>query len=161
MSNRLRRAWYHPWTMRWGRLLLLALAILPVFLFFMMTDARNDGLILLGISTALYIGILASMMTTERYSVRQLGLFAAVLGSAIYFTFLYFAYEKGEAHDWMPNLTRAMFVVGSPMFAIATVVALVQRTHTRSEKRSAAEDARQDARQDARADERARNQEDV
>ena len=135
MSDRLRRAWYHPWTMRWGRLLLLALAILPVFLFFMTTGSRNDGLILIGISTALYIGILASMMTTERYSVRQLGLFAAILGSAIYFTFLYLVYDKGEVHNWMPNLTRAMFVIGSPMFAIATVVALIQRMRERKDDR--------------------------
>src|SRR5678810_859996 len=144
MTDRLRRIWYHPWTMRWGRLILLTLAILPIFIFFLCTDARNDGLILIGISTALYIGILASMMTTEVYTARSLGLFAVILGSAIYFTFLYLVYAKGEMHEWMPNLTRAMFVIGAPMFAIATVVALVQRTQARSEKRSAAEDARQD-----------------
>jgi Cu/Ag efflux pump CusA len=137
MDSRIRRAWYHPWMMRWGRLILLALLILPVFLFFMHTQARNDGMILIGISVALYIGIFASMLTTEKYSTRQLGLFAVILGSAIYFTFLYLVYAKGQMHEWMPNLTRAMFVIGSPMFAIATIVALVQRTRARRAERSA------------------------
>jgi hypothetical protein len=137
MSNRIRRAWYQPWTMRWGRLILLILLVLPIFLFFLNTAARNDGLILIGISAALYIGILASMMTTEKYSTRQLGLFAVILGSAIYFTFLYLIYDKGQQHDWMADLTRAMFVVGSPMFAISTIVALIQRTRSQRAERSA------------------------
>ena len=137
MNNRLRRIWNHPLMMRWGRLAILLLAILPVFLFFLCTEARNDGLILIGISTALYIGILASMMTTEKYTARSLGLFAAILGSAIYFTFLYLVYAKHETHDWMPDLTRAMFVIGAPLFAVSTVTALIQRTRTRRDERRA------------------------
>jgi Cu/Ag efflux pump CusA len=133
--------------MRWGRLILLALAILPIFIFFMCTDARNDGLILASISTALYIGILASMMTTEKYTARSLGLFAAILGSAIYFTFLYLVYAKGETHEWMPNLTRAMFTIGAPMFAISTVVALIQRTHHRRDERAVEQETEQQRQQ--------------
>ena len=137
MTSRLQRIWNHPWTMRWGRLIILALSILPIFLIFMHTAARNDGAILIGISIALYIGVAASMMTTEKYTARSLGLFACILGSAIYFTFLYLVYAKGEMHDWMPNLTRAMFVIGAPMFAVATLVALIQRTRDRKEARDA------------------------
>jgi hypothetical protein len=36
----------------------------------------------------------------------------------------------------MADLTRAFFVVGSPLFAISTVVALMQRTRDRRTERN-------------------------
>ena len=136
IAKRGRPFWNRPRMMRWGRLAIMLAFVIPIFFFFLTTEARNDELILVSIATALYIGIGASIGTTETYTARSLGLFALIAGSAIYFTYLYLVYAEHVNHDWMADLTRAFFIVGSPLFAISTVVALIQRTRIRRDERN-------------------------
>jgi hypothetical protein len=140
MNQKLRSAWAKPWAEKWGRLGLLLLAVLPIFLFFIFTnlDSKTDNTITLGISLALALGVAASIATTQKYYARSLGLLAAISGSSIYFFFLFLFRSDRGLYYWLSDLTRALFVVGAPIFAVTTVAALIQRTRQRRNERHAA-----------------------
>lgn len=125
------------WDHKWGQIALLLSAVLPVFLFFVLTDldAATDNSITLGISTALAIGVIASVITTVHYSARGLSLLAAITGSAIFFFYLFLLRTDRGLHYWMSDFTRALFTVGAPIFATTTIIALIQRTRERRKER--------------------------
>lgn len=133
MRQRVVTIWRDPLMERWGRLLLGLAAVMPFFVYFLNNRSaeptRNDETILISITATLAIGIVASTATTERYTARSLGLYIIILGACIYYFYLYLA-VKGNAQLWMADLTRACFVIGAPLFAISTVVALISRVQT-------------------------------
>ena len=137
MRHRLQSAWTQPWAEKWGRIGLLLIAVLPIFLFFVFTDLddKTDNTITLGISIALALGVAASVATTQKYYPRALGLLGAISGSAIYFFFLYLYRSDRGLYYWLSDLTRALFVVSAPLFAFTTIAALMQRTRDRRNER--------------------------
>lgn len=128
MRGRLHAIWVHPVTEKWGRLALMFAVIIPAFLWFNVHPAtvRRNQVILLFIMTALAIGLVASIITTVRYPSRSLGLFAIILGSLLYYIYIFLLYVYHQQYEWLANMTRACFLIGSPLFAIATVVNLIQ-----------------------------------
>jgi hypothetical protein len=135
MNAQLRRIWAHPRMEKWGRIALLFLAVLPCFWYFAATgDTRNEAILVL-IITALTAGVSASIATTERYTSRSLGLLGVILAADLYFIYLYLLFVYGNDYQWMIAFTRALFVISAPLFAIATVVALIRRTRDRRNER--------------------------
>ncbi len=131
------RTWDAPWFNKWAQIVALTIFILPLFLFFVFTDFddRTDSTIILTISISLFVGVAASILTTEKYAPRGVGLLACVTGSAIYFFFIYLARIHVGIYYWMADMTRAGFIVGAPLFCTATVIALIKRTRNTLEDR--------------------------
>lgn len=132
IRDRCVETWDAPWFDKWVQLALIAMLVTPLFVFFALTDLddQTDNTITLGISLALFLGIVASIKTTDKYAPRGLGLLTATIGSCIYFFFLYLLRSDKGLFYWMSDLTRAFFTVGAPIFATATIVALVNRNRS-------------------------------
>lgn len=134
MSTHLRTIWNHSFNNKWGRFLIVLLFVLVAFLGFLWRveeTTRNDELILIGITAALSVGLIASLLTTEYYGSRSIGLFFIILGSAFYYFYIFLRVSRHQDHTWMADFTRACFVVGAPLFAISTIIALVQSRRSR------------------------------
>ncbi len=125
--TRARAFWNTRFMNKWGRLILFMLICAPFFIYFRVTGDTRNRFILVTIIAALFIGSVVSILTTEKYFARSLGLLGIIVGSALYFSYIYIIYIWKENYDWLADLTRSIFIIAAPMFSVATVVTVIQR----------------------------------
>jgi len=115
---------------KWGRLAALLISIEAVWLWFQsqhtvtMEDRRW---IVTGVSFACAVALLASVLTTKKYSTRGLGIFGLFLGLGLLCAWFSLNYWERDAPDWLLDQAAAALLVGAPLLVIGTILAVIER----------------------------------
>jgi hypothetical protein len=128
--TRLRAFWNTEWAGKWGRLLVFLAVIELVWLWFTLehTMTRTDQKWIVTITVpSCIVALLASALTTRKYSLRGLGVFGLFLGLGFLCGWFMLRYWEKPSPSWLIDQTAAALIIGAPALVIGTVLAIVQR----------------------------------
>lgn len=123
--------------MRWGRLALWCLAVAFVWTGLQFHDATggDDINLLTAIGALYFVGVLAMLVATRRWTARGLGLLGTMLADA----FLYLSSASASRFGWTwllsegrLDIVRALFLVGGSLLAYGLCAWAVERWRNRT-----------------------------
>ena len=130
MTDWARRCWNGVCSEKWGRLLALLASIELVWFWFQRhhtVTVSDRRMIVTGVVFACAVALLASVLTTKRYSLRGLGIFALFLGLGLLCAWFSLNYWERDSPPWLLDQAAAALLVGAPLLIIGTGLAVYQR----------------------------------
>jgi hypothetical protein len=116
------RLWGHPWSLKWGRWGLNALAVLAAWCWFHYGHSRtirDDKWLSTLIATCLLLAIVLSHVITRRYTLRALGTLDVVAASLLFYGgFMVILWGWWTPAEWTQELLRAFVLVGAPLMIV-------------------------------------------